>query len=635
MTISSEPPDDRFCDLVMKGGITSGIVYPKAIAMLAEKYRFRSIGGTSAGAIAAAVTAAAEYRRRCIGTRAGFDTLAALPDELKARVPGTKRSKLLSLFQPQPSMRRLFAVLINALNSPGTFDRILAIAGGLLRSYWIATVVCIIVTGAAYGAGLDLVGCLLLLLVALVSSISGWVYVDVTRALVANGYGMCTGLTTDPANPALTPWLNELIQRTAGLPRNGTPLTFGMLWDAPGFPPPWLHVAEGTTTRSIDLQMFSTNLGHGRPYIFPLPEVDASQSHFRDRDRLFFCAQELARYLPAEVMDWMERKGTPYTADVGREGKDPPTEEALALGLLELPPARDFPIILAARMSLSFPLLFAAVPLWAIDFDPPPGQRHFRRCWFSDGGISSNFPMHLFDGLVPSWPTFGIDLEPKFAGREMVFLPLDYSQGYGERWDNFDAARASASRFGGFLSAIVGTMQNWNDNSLARMPGVRDRIARVRLNPDEGGLNLNMDAAIIDKVAKRGQDAATKLISRFFDAPTPGSHAEGWDEQRFVRLCVLLKMLEFRAPGVMNALEGNCAHATGYDSLISRWTQRGEAADNAPPPGFDAPLSSAQAEALRAVIRELERLSIAMAEPSNATAFRPVPNPELRVRPPL
>ena len=40
------------CDLVMKGGITSGIVYPAAILRLKDKYRFRNIGGTSAGAMA-------------------------------------------------------------------------------------------------------------------------------------------------------------------------------------------------------------------------------------------------------------------------------------------------------------------------------------------------------------------------------------------------------------------------------------------------------------------------------------------------------------------------------------------------------------------------------------------------------
>ncbi|PTR10222.1 hypothetical protein C8R32_102312 [Nitrosospira sp. Nsp5] len=38
-----EPPDDRFCDLVMKGGITSGVIYPRAIGLLSHYYRFRGI----------------------------------------------------------------------------------------------------------------------------------------------------------------------------------------------------------------------------------------------------------------------------------------------------------------------------------------------------------------------------------------------------------------------------------------------------------------------------------------------------------------------------------------------------------------------------------------------------------------
>jgi predicted acylesterase/phospholipase RssA len=41
-----------------KGGITSGIVYPGLICKLAASYQFQSIRGTSAGAIAAALTAA-------------------------------------------------------------------------------------------------------------------------------------------------------------------------------------------------------------------------------------------------------------------------------------------------------------------------------------------------------------------------------------------------------------------------------------------------------------------------------------------------------------------------------------------------------------------------------------------------
>ena len=47
--INSNP--DKGCDIIMKGGITSGIVYPKAIFELAKKYKFCSIGGTSAGAM--------------------------------------------------------------------------------------------------------------------------------------------------------------------------------------------------------------------------------------------------------------------------------------------------------------------------------------------------------------------------------------------------------------------------------------------------------------------------------------------------------------------------------------------------------------------------------------------------------
>ena len=53
----------RYCDIVMKGGITSGVVYPAAVVEIAKDFTFKNVGGTSAGAIAAAITAAAERRR--------------------------------------------------------------------------------------------------------------------------------------------------------------------------------------------------------------------------------------------------------------------------------------------------------------------------------------------------------------------------------------------------------------------------------------------------------------------------------------------------------------------------------------------------------------------------------------------
>jgi len=38
------------CDVVMKGGITSGIVYPHAVVRLASHYRLRSVGGGNCAA---------------------------------------------------------------------------------------------------------------------------------------------------------------------------------------------------------------------------------------------------------------------------------------------------------------------------------------------------------------------------------------------------------------------------------------------------------------------------------------------------------------------------------------------------------------------------------------------------------
>ncbi len=91
------------CDVVMKGGITSGVVYPFAICELARKYRLRSIGGTSAGAIAAAAAAAAELGRHTAG--AGFGKLAEQPGWLGA---GTH---LFDLFQPEAETRPAYLVV--------------------------------------------------------------------------------------------------------------------------------------------------------------------------------------------------------------------------------------------------------------------------------------------------------------------------------------------------------------------------------------------------------------------------------------------------------------------------------------------------------------------------------------------
>src|SRR5207237_6529743 len=99
----ASPPEQ--CDLVMKGGITSGVLYPRAVSTLAGHYTFRQIGGASVGAVAAAAAAAAEYSRQHFTTEAanqGFEGLEKLADELGATEPQTGLSNQLPLLHARP-----------------------------------------------------------------------------------------------------------------------------------------------------------------------------------------------------------------------------------------------------------------------------------------------------------------------------------------------------------------------------------------------------------------------------------------------------------------------------------------------------------------------------------------------------
>ena len=612
MTNYQGPPSDRFCDLVMKGGIASGVVYPEAIAELSQHYRFQSIGGTSAGAIAAAVTAAAEYQRRHTGSQAGFDLLKALPTKLGDTTPSGK-SKLLSLFQPQPPLKRLFSVLIGALNSKSTSSRIGSIVWGFIWAYKPAILVAAVLALPIGVFGLSWLAAVLIFVIALLVAVGIWVYRDVTRGLPAHNLGLCTGLTEGAGDEALTPWLHQLIQTAAGRSTGDPPLTFGDLWSVRSSSE---MPEDRAPARSIDLQMFSTNLSHGRPYIFPL----VGSEHF------YFTETDMRRCLPPDVVSWIIKRSPSIPSNREQHNTEEP---------LELPDAKDFPILLAARMSLSFPFLFTAIPLYAIEPDASGKKMFPRRCWFSDGGISSNFPIHLFDDLVPRWPTFGLTLEPKLEGQSPVSLPTTYHQGYEERW-SVAPEKKDASTLGWFISAIVSTMQNWNDNSLTRMPGVRDRVARVRLEKHEGGMNLNMEAKHIRDVAKRGVDATNQILARFAHAPSTGSVAEGWDEHRFVRLHVLQKMLADRSPGITDSLSPTCQYATDFTSLFTKMMNAKDQQGNPlPPPGYEKPMTARQCHDLGVFVKRLEALAKEIGPLNDSITFSAIPTPELRVRPPL
>src|SRR5436190_9804135 len=124
MSTTPNPRPQRFCDLVMKGGITSGVVYPLAAVELAKAFRFKNIGGTSAGAIAAAATAAAELGRG--SPKGGFRLLQDLARFLGQKAPGDPNPNLFHFFQPQKSTKPLFDVCVAALgNGWGAVPRVL------------------------------------------------------------------------------------------------------------------------------------------------------------------------------------------------------------------------------------------------------------------------------------------------------------------------------------------------------------------------------------------------------------------------------------------------------------------------------------------------------------------------------
>lgn len=499
--VDEEPPPDRFCDLVLTGGVASGVVYPWAIVEIARAFRFRNIGGTSVGAMAAALAAAAEYGRRH-GVKQAFEPLRRAPASL-ADVQADGRTRMLSLFQTNEQGQRLIRLWGKLAAGSAGPEPTLSRAWGLLREVYRETLadsrrrgdlyggLVGLVFGLTAGGGLATVTAMacdaphadVVLWAFAAAALSGtvvgsiigaavwaelalWCAIvsDICRGLIRHEYGLCKGGTTGfpvaTGQTGIVEWLHKGIQTSAGLDINDDPpLTFRDLWCAPAFAGAARSSCDENDPderRSINLQMVTTNVTHGRPYRLPLNDVTST---------LYYKPTELEGYFPACVLEALDRVSQPYRPRRGRLGLDPDADHESAVGLRELPGA-DLPIVVAARLSLSFPLLFSAVPLWAIDEEiprrrakqhadePDREQRWLRRCMFSDGGISSNFPIHLFDSSLPRWPTFGLWLDRRspywhpaddasLDEREQrpeteVWLPQRHDHGRGDSWNRFD-----------------------------------------------------------------------------------------------------------------------------------------------------------------------------------------------------
>jgi len=536
------------CDVVMKGGITSGVVYPGALAEFATTYRLRNLGGASAGGIGSALGAAAEFGR----AGGGFDRLAALPAELGD-------GKLAALFAPQPVTRPLLGVMLAATgqNRPGPArkgaSRVLGVLAALLRGYPLAAVLGLlpgvavlvlgILTGGGAGVALAICG-VLLAVVGFALAIALRLARQLGTDVPANLFGICRGLGT-PEAPALTDWLGARIDEVAGLTPDQGPLRFGQLWT--GTPVPELVVPG--PERVIDLRMISTCVSQGRPYEMPW-----------DAAGFFFDPQVWRTLFPATVIQAM------LDAPKASAGTSWAWEDEVALAhapaLHRLPPPEHLPVIVATRMTLSFPLLISAVPLWTIDRRAAPSRNAgtdeeaarrslvFAEVWFTDGGMCSNFPIHLFDAALPTRPTFAINLGSFALGQSPdadQALNIEYATSNSEGILSSHAPIPSTgfSALAAFASAAFATARSWSDETQLSMPGFRDRIVRVLQTKAEGGMNLYMDAATIDVLAARGRAAARALINQFNEPryPTKKPSATGWENHLWVRHRALLASL--------------------------------------------------------------------------------------------
>lgn len=550
------------CDIIMKGGITSGVIYPWAVCELAKTYRFKCVGGTSAGAIAAAASAAAEYGRG-VG---GFEILAELPDSLGA-VQSNGQPKLLSLFQPQERSRALFRTLISGLGKKG-LRRWATYAASVVRWFWLPAVfgallgVAFIALALHLGGLLGWLGALAGLVLLVAGAVAGGVVGLALRAVSAlppNGYGMCRGIAASGSGgEEMTPWLDRMIATASGV--EGDPLTFGMLWEGP-------DGSGDAKGKVIQLEMMTTDVTEGLPSQLP---ADAAS--------YFFHPDELLAYFPEHIVEWMKRNPASLDALKPAERCAHEVRRWQLRPLLPMPDAANLPVVVATRMSLSFPVLISAVPLHAIDWslkcndemdlaveawlkvhpeatadeviaNLPDMKYTATKHWFSDGGLCSNFPVHLFDAPLPSRPTFALNLRgfhhdnlnPQTEA-EKVYLPTGNRGGH-QRWQT-ELSEVGLGGLTGFFGALIKTMQNWQDNSQLTQAGYRDRIVHVSLSGEEGGMNLRMDEKKIALLANRGRLAATKLVGQFA-GPKPGLEPTwGWTNHRWTRYRVALAELQ-------------------------------------------------------------------------------------------
>ncbi len=476
------------CDLVMKGGITSGVVFPKAISAIAQTYRLHSVGGTSAGAIGAAMAVAAEHWRQTQAAAGdpgeGFRKVEKLGDELATGLRG--------LFQPAPVFKRLFAFLLFMQAGGGgpkkslwlRFVYALLRSHGMVALVWALPGIGILLLGASKGAAVVALG----LLVALIGAAAGIALAlarVVSRDLPKADYGICPGVRVRGAEGrSFGEWIADNIDDIAGLGKDAGPLLIGALHS--------YAVAEGAEPDHLEIAAMTTDITSHRPYRLPLVS-----------DRHYFSRREMERVMPKRIVDAMCGERDRF------ESGDPKAPADLYL----FPAPKDCPVFVVARMSLCFPGLISAVPLWRRDLLPDSKTPRMVRCLFSDGGLSSNFPVHFFDAILPSRPTLGIALEEAASDApDDAAARVRYNAGVTspDELPTHDIGGVAD-----FAFALLDTAKDWQDTLRSLLRGYNDRYVYIALKPDEGGLNLSMEKGTIDRMVGYGAEAGERLCQCF------------------------------------------------------------------------------------------------------------------------
>lgn len=643
----------RSCDIVMKGGITSGVVYPKAIAKLATRFIFKNIGGTSAGAIAAAVAAAAEYRRALTGSDLGFESIGKLSRFLAGKPENDTNTRLFSLFRPNDSTRSIFEVVTGFLGQKFILAKFIVSLRLAVKHHFVAGFL-----GALPGAALAMASfywsdagvlkCLWVAIGVLMAAVGGLIaiagsiaYRFVTR-VPANGFGLCNGMP-DPGSTEkltvepLTSWLTTYLNEVAGLDKDDRPLIFGDLWN------PHSNENQGDT-REVNLEMMTTNLTHGRPYRLPFHYKD----EVRENSLFYFRKDEFDRLFPESVVSWMINNPRPIEEKnpkliAKRESERQARKNA---GFYPLPAPENLPVVVATRMSLSFPVLLSAIPLHSIDYTLKNAagetKAELERCWFTDGGLCSNFPLHFFDAPLPRRPTFSIDLTAKPNDTPDVDLnpEMDRTNGKSlmDRWNRFDlkisADPAKAPRekgdlgkLFGFAGTLISTMQNWNDATTGLLPGYRDRIVRIPLKSTHGGLNLDMPTDVVSFLSEQGGKSAEELM-KHFDVPSVDP-LMNWENHRWIRIRSMLAAFE----KMVDEMLTTCDDPENNDVSYEDWLKALHSGFPANPKAPSYPPTKRQIEAAMKTIDKMRELRVIWSKAGIKGIGNEAPKPRPTLRP--